>query len=138
MNCTIKNKITRNESNNESIEKDNENIRENDFYIEETLRYEDFIYDEKIKSVLLYKRGVELGEPFIILNSSDQLILRFDELNAEYNSYQYQFIHCNANWEKSNLNEMNYLNGFNDNYIENSDKSFNTHQSYVHYWTSLS
>jgi hypothetical protein len=137
LNCTTKNKITSNVNDNGSIEKNEGKVIENDFYIAETLRYEDFIYDENIKSVLLHKRGVELGEPFIILNSSEQLTLRFDELNAEFNSYQYQFIHCNANWEKSNLNEMNYLNGFNDNYIESSEKSFNTHQPYVHYWVSF-
>ena len=134
-NCSLKNTISTTDSKSGITEK--EASEENDFYIEETLRYEDYIYDKNIKSVLLHKRSVELGEPFIILNSSDQLILRFDELNAEFNSYQYQFIHCNANWEKSNLNEMDYLNGFNDNYIENSEKSFNTHQSYVHYWTSF-
>lgn len=108
-----------------------------EFFKEETIRYEDYIYNDKIKSILLHKRNVELGEPYLILNSTDQLILRFDELDNEFNSYQYQFIHCNSKWEKSNLSEMEYISGFNDNYFENSSKSFNTHQQYVHYWATF-
>ena len=57
--------------------------------------------NKNIKSILLHKRNVELGEPYILLNSSEQLILRFDELDAEFNSYQYQFIHCDHKWEKA-------------------------------------
>ncbi len=105
------------------------------FFDEATIRYENYIYEENIKSIFIHKRGVELSEPFIILNSNDQLVLRFDELDADFYSYQYQFIHCNSNWEPSSLIELDYIEGFNDNYFENMEKSFNTHQAYVHYWT---
>ena len=110
---------------------DSTKIKE-EFYVKETIRYEDYVYNKNIKSILLHKRNVELGEPYIVLNSSEQLILRFDELDAEFNSYQYQFIHCDHKWEKSNLSELDYISGFNENYFENSLKSFNTHQQYVH------
>ena len=135
--CSINNNATSNDGNNISLEKKSSIKKENDFYSEETIRFEDYIYDKNIKSVILHQRGVELAEPYIILNSNDQLVLRFDDLNADFNTYQYQFIHCNSNWEKSNLNEMDYINGFNDNYFENSEKSFNTHQAYTHYWASF-
>jgi len=108
-----------------------------EFYVKETIRYDDYVYNKNIRSILLHKRNVELGEPYIVLNSSEQLILRFDELDAEFNSYQYQFIHCDHKWEKSNLSELDYISGFNENYFENSLKSFNTHQQYVHYWTTF-
>ena len=92
-------------------------------------------YKENIKSLYIHKKGTELSEPYIVLNSNEQLILRFDELNADFKSYQYQIIHCDANWEPSLINEMDYIEGFNDNYFENMEKSFNTQQPYVHYWT---
>jgi hypothetical protein len=136
-NCAVKNNISKEDEVTQSdTNQDTLNLND-EFYKEEMLRYEDFVYQKNIKSVLLHKRGLEIGEPFLILNSNEQLILRFDELDAEFNTYQYQFIHCNTNWEKSNLNEMDFISGFNDNYIENSEKSFNTHQQYVHYWTSF-
>ncbi len=105
-----------------------------EFYVESSIRYNNHVYNENIHSIFIHKTGTEISEPYITLNSNEQLILRFDELNAEFNSYQYQLIHCDANWEPSQINEMDYIEGFNDNYFENMEKSFNTQQPYVHYW----
>ena len=69
----------------------------------------------------------------ILLNSNDRLILRFDELDADFYSYQYKFIHCNSLWETDNLSEMEYIDGFNELNIDYYKNSFNTTQAYVHY-----
>ena len=134
--CAIKHVSTNENNNSETNETINKLKNDSlDFYIESTIRYNNYVYNKNIKSIFIHKKGTELSEPFIILNSNEQLILRFDELNAEFNSYQYQIIHCDANWEPSQINEMDFIEGFNDNYFENMDKSFNTQQPYVHYWT---
>ena len=104
-----------------------------EFYKEEAIRYDNYIYNENIKSVFIHKKGVELAEPMIVLNTNESLILRFDELDADFNTYQYKFIHCNANWEADNLNELDYIDGFNELYIDYYKNSFNTSQAYVHY-----
>jgi hypothetical protein len=97
------------------------------------LIYDNLSYSDKVKTIRLHKKDWEQGDPVIILGSTDQLELRFDVLGGQLTNYQYRIIHCNRNWEQSNLGEMEYLDGFNDNYIEFHQYSFNALQNYVHY-----
>ena len=60
--------------------------------------------------------------------------LGFDEMSHEYHRYIYHIDHCDANWEVTDgLFESNYLDGLNDQPIEEYEKSFNTNQIYTHY-----
>jgi hypothetical protein len=84
-----------------------------------------------IKSIILkplrtneYAPIIRLGEPFI---------LEFDDLEADQKSYSYKIEHFNYNWESSNLNTTEFLNGFNDDLIRDFENSFNTIQGYTHY-----
>jgi hypothetical protein len=95
--------------------------------------FRDKTYVNDIYTVRLYKKGWELGDPSIQLGAGEQLELHFDEMRTEYTNYQYKVIHCNYDWTKSTLNEMEYIEGFNDNYIEYHEPSFNTNQDYIHY-----
>ncbi|MBJ04312.1 MAG: hypothetical protein CMP65_00215 [Flavobacteriales bacterium] len=74
-----------------------------------------------------------LLDPIINLNSTETLKLSFDILADEYSPFAYTFIHCNANWEYSDLNQLEYLEGFSENFIENYNYSFNTLTNYIHY-----
>ncbi len=85
------------------------------------------------KSVKIENTTNPLLDPIIKLNSSESLKLSFDILDTENRSYAYTFIHCNSNWEYSNINQSDYLNGFFDNYIDNYQYSFNTISPYIHY-----
>lgn len=58
----------------------------------------------------------------------------FDEMSHEYHRYIYHIEHCEADWSVSeDLFESNYLEGMNDQPIEDYEKSFNTTQIYTHY-----
>ncbi|MBF25978.1 MAG: hypothetical protein CMP49_05650 [Flavobacteriales bacterium] len=94
-------------------------------------------FNEYPKSVKLENAVNELLDPVIKLNSSEQLILSFDILEAESTSYAYTFIHCTANWEYSEINQFEYLNGFFNNYINEYQYSFNTLTPYVNYYLSF-
>ena len=107
------------------------------FFEEEATLYKNLIYNPKIKTVLLYKKGSVLSDPVIRLNSEETLELRFDELDSDIAAYQYKIIHCNEDWTQSNLTDMDYINGFEENYIDNNKYSFNSYQSYVHYWVEF-
>lgn len=85
------------------------------------------------KSVKLENKTNELLDPIIMLNSSESLQLSFDILNNDVRSYAYTFIHCDSNWEYSDMIQTDYLTGFYDNYIEHYEYSFNTLSEYVHY-----
>jgi len=95
---------------------------------------------EKLSSFHAYPQSVkienfvnELLDPIIQLNSSEKLKLSFDILDNEVSSYAYTFIHCDANWEYSDMIQLEYLDGFFNNYINDYQYSFNTTASYIHY-----
>ena len=107
----------------------NYNLKEN----KKTTSFYDYAKTSKIENLVN-----ELLDPIIKLHSSEKLKLSFDILeNAfleiEATSYAYTFIHCNSDWERSNITQSEYLEGFFDNYINDYHFSFNTLSSYVHY-----
>src|SRR5688572_11207738 len=80
-------------------------------------QYEDRIYASSIKTVQLNEEGFELSMPVLQLNSERKLKLSFDDLDAEYITFSYTVIHCNANWTPSDLISSEYINGFTEEYI---------------------
>lgn len=71
--------------------------------------------------------------PAVRLNSSDRLVITFDEI-AEDNSYlQYRLVHCNRDWQPSRLVESEYIDGFNIADIEDYAFSENTFVHFVNY-----
>ena len=99
----------------------------------EEIFYKDFNYSNCIKSSTLTNNENELLDPIIKLNSNQTLKLSFDDLDNNLKYYMYTFIHCDSNWEKSDIMYSEYLNGFYENYIEEYYYSFNTIQQYIHY-----
>lgn len=90
-------------------------------------------FDKRIKTVQLYKEGWNLSYPIIKLNSDEKLVLQFDLLDNQIESYDYTFIHCDKDWKRSDIFTNTYLDGFTDNQIEDSRPSFNTTVNYIHY-----
>ena len=67
------------------------------------------------------------------MNSSERLLLQFDDFNFDSKDYMYSITHCNSDWSVSDLHFTEYIDGFPENYIQTFDFSFNTKVSYVHY-----
>ncbi|HXC07092.1 MAG TPA: type IX secretion system plug protein domain-containing protein [Bacteroidia bacterium] len=88
-----------------------------DYFDDHFLRYTDYTYSKNIHSVVLNNKAAELSSPFMRFGSDDQLKLSFDDLHASYQSYHYTVIHCNADWQPSDLLYSEYINGFDDNPI---------------------
>lgn len=91
------------------------------------------IFDKRIKSVQLYKEGWNLSFPSIKLNSDDRLALHFDLIGNNAETYYYSFYHCDKDWNKSDIFNNDYLEGFYENPIEDYEPSFNTTVDYFHY-----
>ncbi len=81
--------------------------------------------------------GYELSPPIIELGSDEQINISFDEFSEEVNYYQYSLIHCNADWRPSALSDLEYLDGFNTNSINDYEYSNATFAHYVHYDLTL-
>lgn len=73
--------------------------------------------------------------PFFELGSGFQL--QFDDLYGTNADYFYEIIHCDYNWEPSNIPKNEYLQGFDNQRIQTITNSFNTLQIYSHFALSI-
>lgn len=90
-----------------------------------------------IKTLRVIANDNWLAYPVIRLNTADQVEISFDELTHEYHRYTYKITHCNADWTPSDLFDTDYLQGFNDNVIDDYQNSLNTSMLYTHYRFTL-
>ncbi len=72
-----------------------------------------------------------------ILNLGEGFQLQFDDLFGNEANYYYEIIHCDYNWIPSGLPKNEYLEGFDNQRIQDYTNSFNTLQIYSHYRLSI-
>lgn len=72
-----------------------------------------------------------------IFQLADPFQLQFDDLFGNDSSYFYEIIHCDYNWNPSDLQKRDYLQGFDNQRIQESSSSFNCLQIYTHYRLNL-
>ncbi len=100
---------------------------------------QDHVYEPYIKTVLLYpstnqnNREQTLEPPVIFINQTQPLVLEFDVLKDESEDFRVKIVHCNYDWKLSLLNDIEFLNAFNNFQIRDYDFSINTRIPYVHY-----
>ena len=99
----------------------------------DSILYSNHIFDQRIKTVQLYKEGWNLSYPIIKLNSPEKLVLNFDLLADQAETYYYTIIHCDKDWNKSDIFPNDYMDGFAENPVEDYANSFNTTVAYIHY-----
>ena len=87
-----------------------------------------------IKTVSFTQNG-QNSIPIFLLGDSFQL--QFDDLFGNEANYYYTITHCDYNWEPSQLAKVEYLNGFDDQRIQDYTNSFNSLQLYSHYRVSF-
>jgi len=98
------------------------------------LKYDDRVYQKDIKTVLLHREGWELSYPIIELNEEENILeLSFDDLGSDRPTYSYTIIHCDAEWNGSNLAPSEYIDGFISYDVLDYNYSFNTYMNYTHY-----
>lgn len=99
--------------------------------------YMDKSHLKSIHTVLLHPVQNELLEPIIHLSSQEKLLLSFDDLDQSPKNLFYTLIHCDSEWKPSDLFKSEYLQGFDQEYIESPQSSYNTIQFYSHYRTYI-
>jgi hypothetical protein len=101
------------------------------------VKNENLVYDENIHSVLFHRLGDQLDPPVITLGSTDQLKLSFDDMSNETYFFKYTFIHCDHEWNETNLEQHEYIDGFSEDEITKYEFSFNAIPGYIHYEVTL-
>lgn len=91
------------------------------------------IYDKKVQTVQLTINGTDERYPIITLNTSQQLKLSFDIIGNNNEYFQYTVIHCDQNWQPTNMQQNLYLKGLSFDNINDFKFSTNTYVKYVHY-----
>lgn len=88
-----------------------------------------------IKSVVFKSNNTNTYIP--VIKMGENLLLLFDDLNADERNYYYKIDHCNIDWTSSNLSTIEFINGFNDEKIREVQNSFNTYIPYTNYQVKL-
>ncbi|MFN8355735.1 MAG: DUF5103 domain-containing protein [Spirosomataceae bacterium] len=108
--------------------------------IDKKLRYEDFIYDDNIRTVLLYPRLKAADDPSNALNPAvismreeNPMVLEFDFLGNRFGNFRAKIFHCNTDWTPSVLSEVEYLPEYNDFPIAEYQSAYSTKVPYYHY-----
>ncbi|MDD2822332.1 MAG: DUF5103 domain-containing protein [Flavobacterium sp.] len=68
-----------------------------------------------------------------ILKLGEGFQLQFDDLFGNEANYYYEIIHCDYNWNPTAIPKNEYLEGFDNQRIQDYSNSFNTLQIYSHY-----
>ncbi len=83
-----------------------------------------------IKTVTFVQNGQNMVPLFQL---GDAFELQFDDLFGNEANYYYQIIHCDYDWKPSQLSINEYMQGFDNQRIQEYTNSYNTLQIYSHY-----
>lgn len=105
-------------------------------------KYTDYVYDPNIRTVQLYSKGgsksiPQLNSPVLDINKQFPLVLEFDVFGDDADYYEAEIIHCNKDWQPSELMSIEYMEGYNSFKLNNFDFSMNTSVPYVHFMFEL-
>ncbi|SMD32358.1 protein of unknown function [Reichenbachiella faecimaris] len=103
--------------------------------------YENKKYEPFVGVVQLYpitnNPDQELGAPIVPRSKVESLLLQFDLLLEEYIDVQAKIVHCNADWTKSVLNDIEFLYDYNSFDLRDFEYSINAKTLYVNYWFKI-
>ena len=98
---------------------------------------EDQAFQKNIKSIrlllpdeVLYSSVMRVGDPIPVSLVFDMLELGVDNSSTDYRA---KIIHCNADWQKSNLSNIDFLYEYNEFRITNEAFSYNTKVPFTQY-----
>lgn len=91
------------------------------------------VQDPLVKSLTVRVNDDWQIPPVIELNGSQTIAINFDYLDLNVHYFYYSITHCDADWKPSNISESEFLDGFNNQPIEERKSSFNTYMNYSHY-----
>lgn len=108
-------------------------------FSQKKIRYEDFVYEEQVRSVQCYPLGsaVQSVQTAAAPLQQQRLVLEFDDIQESFTNYYIRFLHCTYDWKPSGLRNLDILSEFNEFPINQYSFSNNTHLPYIHYTTVL-
>lgn len=96
-------------------------------------RQADQVYMPSIKTIKFTKAGDVLSYPIIMLNSTDQLELNFDDMEGGVKTFFYTFTLCKADWTPVQMSYFDYVKGYTQVRIPTYRNSSISLTRYTHY-----
>ena len=103
---------------------------------QKTLALSDKTYEPQIRTVLCYPNqpvDATMMMPAAVTMRQQDLVIEFDDLTDDRTNYYVKLIHCNFDWTKSTLMDLDFMKEYNEFTISEYSFSINTHVPYVHY-----
>lgn len=103
------------------------------------LEYADRIYEPSLQTVQFFalsspETTLQPSLPAVVsLAQSPSLVLNFDVIGEEAPALRAKILHCDRDWKPSPLNEIEYLNVYNEFILQSYQLSFNTRRPYHHF-----
>ncbi|NJL13669.1 MAG: DUF5103 domain-containing protein, partial [Microscillaceae bacterium] len=103
------------------------------------LEYADRVYEPGLKTVQFFAQTANLNgtrpsiSPIISLAQTPSIVLTFDIIGEEAPALRAKILHCDRDWKPSSLNEIEYLNAFNEFVLQSYQLSFNTRLPFYHF-----
>ena len=91
------------------------------------------VFSEMIKTLRVSVVDDWASPPVIELEGGEAIEISFDELAERQKRYVYTLTHCTADWQPSQLNQREYMSGFQNMPVDNYDNSFGTYMDYINY-----
>ncbi len=91
------------------------------------------VFKDRVRSLQTAVNGDVFAPPVIMLGTSDYITFTFDHLAEDREFLRYSLVHCNADWQPSQLVSSEYLDGFNEGRVEDYAFSQVTTVHYVNY-----
>ena len=88
---------------------------------------------ERLNTLRMIVEGDWERPPVVDMTAGETIEFSFDEMSHKYRRFTYRIQHCNALWEPSDILESDFLDGFNDQPIDDWENSLNTTFDYTHY-----
>ncbi|MCU0459295.1 MAG: DUF5103 domain-containing protein [Bacteroidales bacterium] len=92
---------------------------------------------KNVKTIWFEKEDLKTAYPFLQPGSGEQLALSFDIIEGDGATLWYNIVHCDRDWNRSDLFTSDYMEGFEENQVTDFAPSFNTRINYIHYRISL-
>jgi hypothetical protein len=104
------------------------------------LVFKDFTYEPQIRTIVLNQPSANQEstlQPSITKLGNWSMVLQFDDINTQRENYNVKVIHCNFDWTKSQLLDLDFMDQYNEFPINNFEFSVDSHIPYVHYWITV-
>lgn len=107
-------------------------------YTEKTLFYDNHNYEPFVGVVQVLAASQDSPVPYPAFRAGQgEMMVRFDLLEENYRPVMLRLTHCNADWKRSVLQDIQFLNTYNEFRISQFDYSAGTKVNYVSYQTTV-